>query len=84
MNGAIPSSNLVTGKIRERAAHVLATSTRKLSPSPEHDRLTTIAAWSLAHCFAGLRLNGALPETAHEDPEALARNMIRLFFDDAL
>ncbi|MEU4330195.1 TetR/AcrR family transcriptional regulator [Nonomuraea dietziae] len=65
---------------RERAANVLVTSAGTLSPSPEHDRLTTIAAWSLAHGFAGLWLSGALPESADGDPEALARSMIRLVF----
>ncbi|MER6997750.1 TetR/AcrR family transcriptional regulator [Streptomyces sp. NPDC000410] len=65
---------------RERAAHVLATSAGRLSPSPGQDRLTTIAAWSLAHGFASLWLSGALPETAHGDPETLARSLIKLFF----
>ncbi|GAA3169495.1 TetR-like C-terminal domain-containing protein [Nonomuraea salmonea] len=62
----------------ERAANVLITSARALSPGPEHDRMTTIAAWSLAHGFTSLWLSGALPESAYEDPEALARSMIRL------
>ncbi|MFI6738148.1 TetR/AcrR family transcriptional regulator [Nonomuraea sp. NPDC050451] len=66
--------------VRERAAHVLVTNAGKVSPSPEQDRLTTIAAWSLAHGFAGLWLSGALPETAHADPQALTRSMIQLFF----
>ncbi|MEV5892382.1 TetR/AcrR family transcriptional regulator [Nonomuraea fuscirosea] len=65
---------------RERAAHVLVTSASRLSPNPAQDRLTTIAAWSLAHGFASLWLSGALPETAHDDPQALARSVIRLFF----
>ncbi|WP_336205756.1 TetR/AcrR family transcriptional regulator [Nonomuraea sp. LPB2021202275-12-8] len=65
---------------RERAAHVLVTSAGRLSPGPGQDRLTTIAGWSLAHGFAGLWLSGALPETAHSDPETLARSVIRLLF----
>ncbi|MER5325795.1 TetR/AcrR family transcriptional regulator [Streptosporangium roseum] len=65
---------------RERAAHVLVASAGRLSPSPEQERLTTIAAWSLAHGFAGLWLSGALPETSHGDPEAIARSVIQLFF----
>ncbi|MBB6344173.1 TetR/AcrR family transcriptional regulator [Nonomuraea muscovyensis] len=64
---------------RERAARVLVTSTGRLSRDPAEDRLTTIAAWSLAHGFAGLWLSGALPEAADGDPEAIARSMIRLF-----
>ncbi|NUW46608.1 TetR/AcrR family transcriptional regulator [Nonomuraea rhodomycinica] len=64
---------------RERAARVLVTSSGTLSPAPAQDRLTTIAAWSLVHGFAGLWLSGSLPEAAHEDPEALARSVIRLF-----
>lgn len=63
---------------QERAAGVLVASAHSLSPSQEHDRMTTIAAWSLAHGFAGLWLSGALPESAGGDPEALARTMIRL------
>ncbi|GGP89083.1 TetR-like C-terminal domain-containing protein [Streptosporangium pseudovulgare] len=63
---------------QERAADVLVTSARSLSPSPEHDRLTTIAAWSLVHGFTGLWLSGSLQESADGDPEALAHSMIRL------
>ncbi|MEV7806545.1 TetR/AcrR family transcriptional regulator [Microbispora sp. NPDC088329] len=63
---------------RERAAGMLVTSTRWLSPGPEHDRMTTMAAWSLVHGFTSLWLSGALPESADGDPEALARSMIRL------
>ncbi|WP_433429006.1 TetR-like C-terminal domain-containing protein [Nonomuraea sp. CA-141351] len=65
---------------RERVAHVLVTSARRLSPSPAQDRLTTIAAWSLAHRFAGLWLSGSLPENAQGDPEAIARSLIQLVF----
>lgn len=68
---------------RERAAHVLVTSAGRLSPSPAQDRLTTIAAWSLAHGFAGLWLSGALPEATRDDPEALARSVIQLFIGTA-
>ncbi|MBN6054786.1 TetR/AcrR family transcriptional regulator [Nonomuraea sp. RK-328] len=64
---------------RERAARMLVTSAGPLSPGPAQDRLATIAAWSLVHGFAGLWLSGALPEAAHEDPEALARSVLRLF-----
>ncbi|MFI7439666.1 TetR-like C-terminal domain-containing protein [Nonomuraea indica] len=64
----------------ERAAAVLVSSARSLSPGPEHDRMTTIAAWSLAQGFTSLWLSGALPESAGGDPEALARSMIRLVF----
>ncbi|MGR6916457.1 TetR-like C-terminal domain-containing protein [[Actinomadura] parvosata] len=64
----------------QRAAQVLVTSAGSLSPRPADDRLTTIAAWSLAHGFTSLWLNGALPESADGDPEALARSMIRLMF----
>ncbi|MGW0807737.1 TetR/AcrR family transcriptional regulator [Nonomuraea sp. NPDC002799] len=64
----------------ERAADVLITSSGRLSPSPEQDRITTIAAWSLVHGFSALWLSGALPESAHGDPESLARSMVRLVF----
>ncbi|NUW33283.1 TetR/AcrR family transcriptional regulator [Nonomuraea sp. SMC257] len=69
---------------RERAARVLVTSSGRLSPGPAQDRLTTIAAWSLVHGFAGLWLSGALPEAAHEDPEVLARSVVRLFSGTSL
>ncbi|MEN3539815.1 TetR/AcrR family transcriptional regulator [Microbispora sp. ZYX-F-249] len=65
---------------RERAAHVLVTSAGALSPSPAQDRLTTIAAWSLAHGFAGLWLSGSLPESAQGDPETIARALVELVF----
>lgn len=65
---------------RERAAHVLVTSAGRLSPSPEQDRLTTIAAWSLAHGFAGLWLSGSLPESTEGDPETIARALVQLVF----
>ncbi|MFD2349682.1 TetR-like C-terminal domain-containing protein [Nonomuraea ferruginea] len=64
----------------QRAADVLITSAHSLSPGPEHDRTTTVAAWSLAHGFTTLWLSGALPESTDGDPEALARSMIRLVF----
>ncbi|MFD1938677.1 TetR/AcrR family transcriptional regulator [Nonomuraea mangrovi] len=66
---------------RERAAHVLATSAHRLSPSSAQDRLTTIAAWSLAHGFASLWLSGSLPESAQGDPEAIARSLVQFVFD---
>lgn len=65
---------------RDRAAHVLVTSAGRLSPSPAQDRLTTIAAWSLAHGFAGLWLSGSLSESAQGDPEEIARSLIQLVF----
>ncbi|MGW2541629.1 TetR/AcrR family transcriptional regulator [Kitasatospora sp. NPDC001574] len=66
---------------RERAGAVLAASGRKLSPSGGADRLSTIAAWSLAHGFAALWLNGALPESRGEaDVEELARAVLELVF----
>lgn len=65
---------------RERAAQVLVTCGAKLSPSPEQERLTTIAAWSLTHGFAHLWLNGSLSESAHGDPETIARSLVHLVF----
>ncbi|MFI6451889.1 TetR/AcrR family transcriptional regulator [Streptosporangium amethystogenes] len=68
---------------RERAFHVLVTGAGTISPNPEQDRLTTIAAWSLAHGFADLWMSGALPESAHDDPEIVARSLVRLVFGTA-
>ncbi|MBP0450386.1 TetR/AcrR family transcriptional regulator [Kitasatospora sp. RG8] len=65
---------------RERAGAVLAASARKLAPGEQPDRATTIAAWSLAHGFAGLWLSGALPESENGDVEELARSVLGLLF----
>ncbi|MFI6843294.1 TetR/AcrR family transcriptional regulator [Kitasatospora sp. NBC_00085] len=65
---------------QKRAGAVLAASAQKLSPGETADRATTIAAWSLAHGFAGLWLSGALPEAAEGDVEELARSVLRMVF----
>ncbi|MFB7476100.1 TetR/AcrR family transcriptional regulator [Kitasatospora sp. NPDC056184] len=68
---------------RERAGAVLAASGRKLSrgAGTGEERATTIAAWSLAHGFASLWLNGALPESRGEgDVEELAKEVLRVVF----
>ncbi|MFB6893469.1 TetR/AcrR family transcriptional regulator [Kitasatospora sp. NPDC056327] len=69
---------------RDRAGAVLAASGRKLSPGERDERTTTIAAWSLAHGFASLWLNGALPESRGEaDVEVLAGEVLRVVFGGA-
>ncbi|GAA0459713.1 putative TetR-family transcriptional regulator [Actinoplanes capillaceus] len=65
---------------RARAAAVLSTGGRALSPDPARDRLTTVAAWSMAHGFADLWLSGALADAAEIDPEAYARDLITVAF----
>ncbi|BCY08578.1 TetR/AcrR family transcriptional regulator [Actinoplanes sp. L3-i22] len=65
---------------RGRAAAILAAGGRELSPDPARARLTTIAAWSMAHGFAELWLSGALADAAEIDPEAYTRDLIELTF----
>ncbi|MFE6779955.1 TetR/AcrR family transcriptional regulator [Streptomyces sp. NPDC057702] len=67
---------------RERADRALtaALATRPDRPSDEDGEAAELAAWSLAHGFAGLWLSGALPHASGGDPEALARRVLdRLF-----
>ncbi|MFD4907441.1 TetR/AcrR family transcriptional regulator [Kitasatospora purpeofusca] len=66
---------------RDRAGAVLAASGRELSRGERPERATTVAAWSLAHGFASLWLNGALPESGTgADVEELAREVLRVAF----
>ncbi|GAA2827974.1 TetR/AcrR family transcriptional regulator [Kitasatospora aburaviensis] len=65
---------------RDRAGAVLAESARKLAPGGGSERATTLAAWSVAHGFAGLWLNGALPESAEGNVEEVARSVLELVF----
>ncbi|MFD5316806.1 TetR/AcrR family transcriptional regulator [Streptomyces sp. NPDC127098] len=67
---------------RDRAGAVLAAGARRLSAEPAGDRAVTLAAWSAAHGFAGLWLDGALPEARDpgQDPEAVARRVFRAMF----
>ncbi|MFJ3794388.1 TetR/AcrR family transcriptional regulator [Kitasatospora sp. NPDC090091] len=65
---------------RDRAGAVLAASARKLAPGGGSERVTTLAAWSVAHGFAALWLNGALPESAEGNVEEVARSVLELVF----
>ncbi|MEU4422486.1 TetR/AcrR family transcriptional regulator [Actinoplanes sp. NPDC024001] len=65
---------------RERAGQILAAGGRELSPGPGRDRTTTVAAWSMAHGFASLYLDGALADGAEIDPVAVARDILGLTF----
>ncbi|GAB2924524.1 TetR/AcrR family transcriptional regulator [Streptomyces mayteni] len=69
---------------RDRAGAVLAAGARSLSshlPGAE-DRALTLAAWSAAHGFASLWLDGALAESRDpdQDAEAVARRVFRVVF----
>jgi AcrR family transcriptional regulator len=66
--------------VRERARDILADSVRTLSPGPEHDQVTTVAAWSIVHGFATLWLDGAFSGMVGAEPETVSRAMIRLAF----
>ncbi|TDC14974.1 TetR/AcrR family transcriptional regulator [Streptomyces sp. 8K308] len=70
---------------RDRAGAVLAAGARRLSPEPADpalDRAVTLAAWSAAHGFASLWVDGALPEARDpgQDPEDVARRVFRAMF----
>ncbi|MFF8775390.1 TetR/AcrR family transcriptional regulator [Kitasatospora sp. NPDC015120] len=69
---------------RDRAGAVLAASGRKLARGEAADRATTLAAWSVAHGFASLWLNGALPESrGGAGVEELAREVLGVVFGGA-
>ncbi|MFC4910652.1 TetR/AcrR family transcriptional regulator [Actinomadura gamaensis] len=61
---------------RVRTRELLERAVRPLSPDPE----SALAAWSIAHGFAGLWLSGALPTGAGSDPEAAARPVLAKLF----
>lgn len=61
---------------RERARQILHDGARGLAATPEQQRAVTLAAWSTAHGFASLWLNGAIPESATMDVEPLARQAL--------
>jgi AcrR family transcriptional regulator len=63
---------------RARAGEVLAAGGSELSSDPVQARTLAVAAWSMAHGFAGLHLGGALADGADIDPEAFARSMFDL------
>jgi AcrR family transcriptional regulator len=65
---------------RNRARDILAGGGQSLSPDPARARVTTVAAWSMAHGFANLWLNGALADGEEIDPEAYTREIIELAF----
>ncbi|WP_052849854.1 TetR/AcrR family transcriptional regulator [Streptomyces avicenniae] len=64
---------------RARSRAVLVSGARGAAGRPERERLVMLAAWSLAHGFAGLWLDGALAESAEDgrDPAELARAVFR-------
>ncbi|TDC60592.1 TetR/AcrR family transcriptional regulator, partial [Streptomyces hainanensis] len=69
---------------RDRAGAVLAAGARGLSsrlPGAE-GRALTLAAWSAAHGFASLWLDGALAESRdpEQNPEDIARQVFRVVF----
>ncbi|RMI35991.1 TetR/AcrR family transcriptional regulator [Actinomadura harenae] len=67
---------------RTRTGGLLDRAVRPLSPGPgpEPDPDSVLAAWSIAHGFAGLWLSGALPPELGSDPEAAARPVLGKLF----
>ena len=64
---------------RARSGEVLREGVaRHTGREPDADAL---AAWSIVHGFATLRLSGALPPRVGDDPEAAARTVIKRLFD---
>lgn len=66
---------------RNRAGRVLRQGLRSLRGERADSESAALAAWSIVHGFASLWLSGALPEDVGEDPEAVARPVLRLLFD---
>jgi AcrR family transcriptional regulator len=64
-----------------RAREVLVTGARRLSSAPEQDRAITLAAWSIAHGFAALWLNGEITESATSDATQTARSVFQTMFE---
>lgn len=61
---------------RTRAAGLLDRAVRPLSSDSD----AALAAWSIAHGFAGLWLSGALPPDVGPDPETAARPVLAKLF----
>ncbi|WP_026415519.1 TetR/AcrR family transcriptional regulator [Actinomadura oligospora] len=61
---------------RTRTAAMLDRAVRALSPDPD----ASLAAWSIAHGFAGLWLSGALPPGLGGDPSSAARPVLAKLF----
>lgn len=66
------------GAARARADDILVRGARPYAPSRSDDHTMAIAAWSIAHGFAGLWLSGALPDDIGGTPESAARPVIGL------
>lgn len=65
---------------RDRAGRILAEGTRAL-PAASSPRAAGLAAWSIAHGFASLWLSGALPADLGDDPETVARPVLKVLFE---
>lgn len=66
---------------RARTSDLLRKGVQAMTASPSGIQHTTLAAWSIAHGFASLWLNGALPLPAGKDPVAAARPVLRRLFE---
>jgi len=65
-----------------RAGNVLRKGARAVTAPPSGPEHTTLAAWSIAHGFASLWLNGALRMPAGTDPVEAARPVLRRLLED--
>ncbi|TDQ53216.1 TetR/AcrR family transcriptional regulator [Actinorugispora endophytica] len=65
---------------RARAGGVLHEGVHSVRGGAQDDRVSALAAWSIAHGFASLWLSGALAPDIGDDPEAAARPVLRALF----
>ncbi|WP_214326228.1 TetR/AcrR family transcriptional regulator [Nonomuraea sediminis] len=63
---------------RDRATEELARGVRTITADPSREGHFGIAAWSIAHGFATLWLNGVLPPELGDDVEEAARPVLRM------
>jgi len=72
---------VVAARQRTAAALQAGLATLPEPPPAEDAQLAGLAAWSIAHGFATLWLNRALPPELGDDPEAAARAVVRRLFE---
>ncbi|MCB5165807.1 TetR/AcrR family transcriptional regulator [Streptomyces bambusae] len=65
---------------RARADAALSAALAASRPERAEQREAKLAAWSLAHGFAALWVNGAMPDLVDRDPAGVARPVLRNLF----
>lgn len=72
----LPTDDPRLAAARDRSSGELSAGVAKLGVPEENRPSTELAAWSLVHGFAVLWRAGALDDSAADDPESLARQMV--------